>query len=87
MDFIRYLWQRAEFYSRISVISLVLTLVLYTIAYTYDSKTFNNLAFGVWFSYIFYMFGYELLYKSLKEKYNTFRKEQDELFTNIKSPK
>jgi len=40
----------------------------------------------LWF-YIAYLFGYEIAYKSLREKYTQFQKEQNELFNNIKDTK
>lgn len=87
MDFIRYLWQRAEFYTKVSMLSMVAILVMATIAMTYESRFLYLFSLVMCATYIFYMFGYEILYKVIKDKYNTFKKEQAELFTNIKEPK
>jgi hypothetical protein len=37
--------------------------------------------------YVAYVFGYHIIYITLKDKYNKFRKEQAELFASIKEPK
>ena len=87
MDFIQYLWQRAEFYTRITVIAAVILLVMFTLALTYESRALYLFASLLSFSYIAYMFGYELLYKDLKERYNKYVSEQESLFDNIKDPK
>jgi len=87
MDFIRYLWARAEFYAKVSIMSWVTFLVLFTLAQTYESKFLHFCSGFVAFGYIAYMMGYEIIYKSLKDKYNTFKKEQADLFNNIKEPK
>lgn len=87
MDFIQYLWQRAEYYTRITVITAVILLVMFTLALTYESRALYLFASLLSFSYIAYMFGYELLYKDLKERYNKYVSEQESLFDNIKDPK
>jgi hypothetical protein len=87
MNFINYLWQRAEFYTKISAILAVLCLVSFTLALTYDSLVLHLLGIAILLTYFGYMIGYELVYKSVKERYNEYLKEQNSLFSNIKDPK
>lgn len=87
MSFINYLWQRSEYHTKFSFIYFVGILVLLTVAVTYESKNLYMLSQGLLWFYIAYLFGYEIAYKSLREKYTQFQKEQNELFNNIKDTK
>jgi Ca2+-dependent lipid-binding protein len=87
MNFINYLWQRAEYYTKVSAILAVLCLVSFTLALTYESFALHMLGIAILLIYFGYMIGYEMVYKSLKERYNQYLKEQNSLFSNIKDPK
>ena len=87
MNFIYWLWQRSEIYMRVIIMFVVTIMVMGTLAITYESLLLYKITQGVAISYFVWWFGYELLYKVLKEKYNDFKKEQLELFNNIKEPK
>lgn len=87
MDFIHWLWSRSETYMKIMVLYVVTFLVFTTIAITYESLVLYRIAQAIGASYFVWFFGYEVFYKLLKDKYNTFKKEQADLFNNIKEPK
>jgi len=86
IDFIRYLWTRAEDFTKFTIIVLVSSLALAIVALTYESHTLYIISQIICWGYVAYVFGYHIIYISLKDKYNKFRKEQAELFTNIKDP-
>jgi len=87
VSFIQYLWQRSEYYTKFSMIYFICIAVLTTISFTYESKNLYLFTQAMIWFYVAYMFGYEIAYKSLREKYERFQKEQNELFDNIKDPK
>jgi hypothetical protein len=87
MDFIRYLWVRAEEFTKFTVIVLTASVALAIIALTYESKILYFISQTICWGYVAYVFGYHIVYMTLKDKYNKFRKEQEELFINIKDPK
>ena len=87
MSFVKYLWARSEYHTKFSFIYFIGLLSLATLAFTYESKNLYLLTQSLLWFYVAYMFGYEIAYKSLREKYNKFQKEQAELFDNIKDPK
>jgi len=86
IDFIRYLWTRAEDFTKFTIIVLVTSLALAIVALTYESHILYIASQIICWGYVAYVFGYHIVYMTLKDKYNKFRKEQAELFTNIKDP-
>lgn len=87
MGFLQWLWQRSEIYAKIIMVYVVVIAVMGTLAVTYESLLLYRITQGIGLSYFIWMFGYELVYKALKDKYNDYKREQDELFNNIKNPK
>ena len=87
MGFIRWMWTRSETYMKVMFCYVVIMLVSTTLTVTYESATLYRITQMLGASYFVWFFGYELFYKLLKEKYNTYKREQDELFDNIKNPK
>ena len=87
MGFIRWMWSRSETYMKVMFCYIVVIFVLATLAVTYESVTLYRITQMIGASYFLWFFGYEVFYKILKEKYNAYKREQDELFDNIKNPK
>lgn len=87
MNFIQYIWRRAEDHTKMFVLYMITALVIAVVAITYESKFLYNLAQGMLFFYVAFALGYGVIYKSLREQYEKYQKEQAELFNNIKDPK
>jgi len=87
IDFIRYLWTRAEDFTRFTIVVLTVSVSLAIVALTYESTILYFISQTICWGYVAYVFGYHIVYTSVKDKYNKFRREQAELFSNIKDPK
>jgi len=87
INFLHYLWTRAEDFTKLNIVTLSTSVSLAIVALTYNSNVLYIVSQTICWGYVAYVIGYHFVYTTIKDKYNKFRKEQDELFTNIKDPK
>lgn len=87
MGFLQWWWKRSELYVKIIFIYVVVLSVMLTLTITYESQTMYRITQGIAISYFVWWFGYEMVYKAIKAKYNTYIKEQENLFNEIRDPK